>query len=403
MTEIHVSQAMLVCEAAGRWDLALELLKQKPASELCCSTAITCCNRHEQFRVAQKLFQSRSDWTEVKFYNTGMVAYAKDTRWEEVLRVMHQMALRSLQPDDTSRDIALAGASQAGQWRLALHFVGRSQRQICLAIAACGHGQREDLALEILRGMSAKGLEANVQAYNTAISACEKTANWQAAFQLFAEMISKEVDVTEVTYGALISACEKADEASLALSCLQSALTVSLADEKSFNPAILVCSRNSFWPQALELFAQLPARQLASKADSYNAVLDGLGTSPTAMKIFREALEKQIYPNLLYESLLDLHELSASSAKLATCWFLAEVLPKRRPWPKRFRPGIIVGQELHSPSSRRAESAGTHARVRPAVEELLRELHIDFKVKAGRVFLTLDGVDPKSLKSLFPP
>lgn len=28
--------------------------------------------------------------------------------------------------------------------------------------------------------MSAKGLEANVQAYNTAISACEKTANWQA-------------------------------------------------------------------------------------------------------------------------------------------------------------------------------------------------------------------------------
>eukprot|EP00913_Durusdinium_trenchii_P000551 g507.t1 len=252
--------------------------------------------------------------------------------------------------------------------------------------------------------MSAKGLEANVQAYNTAISACEKTANWQAAFQLFAEMISKEVDVTEVTYGALISACEKADEASLALSCLQSALTVSLADEKSFNPAILVCSRNSFWPQALELFAQLPARQLASKADSYNAVLDGLGTSPTAMKIFREALEKQILScKEDWLSLLDLHELSASSAKLATCWFLAEVLPKRRPWPKRFRPGIIVGQELHSPSSRRAESAGNCPKRAPhqCSEELLRELHIDFKVKAGRVFLTLDGVDPKSLSQIF--
>eukprot|EP00913_Durusdinium_trenchii_P000550 g506.t1 len=136
MTEIHVSQAMLVCEAAGRWDLALdgssgwELLKQKPASELCCSTAITCCNRHEQFRVAQKLFQSRSDWTEVKFYNTGMVAYAKDTRWEEVLRVMHQMALRSLQPDDAWRcEGRVRGANVVGErqsgWAVALGFALR--------------------------------------------------------------------------------------------------------------------------------------------------------------------------------------------------------------------------------------------------------------------------------------
>ncbi|CAL1173887.1 unnamed protein product [Cladocopium goreaui] len=393
-TEIHVSQAMLCCDAAGRWDVALELLRVHPESELCRRTAMACCNHQDLFRQSQRLFRSTTA-TEVLTFNTGMVAFSKQSLWEETLQLLWLMESKSLQPNAASRDIALAAISQvSGLWRLALQCCDfSSQRQFCLAMAACGASLQEEMALKVLRSMVSSRLEVNCQAYNAAISACEKKGNWQAALRLLDQMVTDEIEPTEVTYSAAITSCEKADRPQLSLGLLESALQNAVpAGETCFNPAILVCSRNSFWPQALLLFEDLPKRSLPQSDISFNAVLDGLGNSDTGVKIFRRALKMGIYPKLLTKTKwLDLHDLSVGPAILAIRWWLAEVVPTLAK-----DPGIIVGQELHTQEWQRAQ-------LRPAVKKLLEQLKIRCRWVHGVVRLDRRDLQPDYLKSLFPP
>ena len=77
------------------------------------------------------------------------------------------------------------------------------------AISACEKGRRWEQALRLLHEMWRSQLEPDVVSCNAAISACEKCRQLEQALNLLQEMERARLEPDVVSYNAAISACEK--------------------------------------------------------------------------------------------------------------------------------------------------------------------------------------------------
>lgn len=147
-------------------------------------------------------------------------------------------------------------------------------------IAACGRGQRPDLALELLCVMQQRyGVIPDARSYRNAAIACNKAQHdrlevrnglatyewWECALSLLRRMREGGIVPDVATYSATISACEAAGEWQRALGVLQAMMDdeSALAEDDTrlnifcFNAAISACEKGLAWVEALELYERM--------------------------------------------------------------------------------------------------------------------------------------------------
>ena len=147
-------------------------------------------------------------------------------------------------------------------------------------IAACGRGERPDLALDVLNGMQNKyGVRPDTRSYRNAAIALKKAQHdqlevkgglatyewWECALSLLRRMREEGMTPDVATYSATISACEAAGEWQRALGVLQAMMDDegNLGDDESllnlfcFNAAISACEKGWAWVEALEVYERM--------------------------------------------------------------------------------------------------------------------------------------------------
>jgi len=94
-------------------------------------------------------------------------------------------------------------------WQSALHVLGASRGGLPpkrsgptassygATISVCARCSQWQMALDLMREMPLRKIEADVLTYNTVISACEKSDRWREALDLLNEMRSKGMEPTD--------------------------------------------------------------------------------------------------------------------------------------------------------------------------------------------------------------
>lgn len=233
---------MAACVSAGKWELALEIMKLAARDGLhpnrvTYNTAISACARggRKAADALELLGEMRSSGLvpDTITYNSVMAACAWEGHWKEALSLLAEMETSTGvagSSDAYSYSSAITACGRGGQWERAAGLLDVMRRkrispgQVAYnaAIAACGEAGQWERAVDILREMELEGekeaaaaartgSEANPQAgengdvggtvrlpaasigpdtisYNSAINACSNAGEWQGAVSLLEEM-----------------------------------------------------------------------------------------------------------------------------------------------------------------------------------------------------------------------
>ena len=76
----------------------------------------------------------------------------------------------------------------------------------------CSHGKQRAMALQLLGGVEAKDIPANVATFNSCISACAQGKQWRRALDLLHSMEDERVIPDVISYSSAIEACEKGNQ-----------------------------------------------------------------------------------------------------------------------------------------------------------------------------------------------
>ncbi|CAJ1327877.1 unnamed protein product [Effrenium voratum] len=266
---------------------------------VCCSSAITCCQRASQWAHALHILASaRSESLVPDMYSFSAAITAqqqwrwallikpaamnqvvlssvissceKGRQWQLALLTLHQAPLERLVPDVFSRSAAIS----ACDWRLALGIL-RSQHLpsevVCsAAIHACSQSGRWEWAVALLRAMRRQRLRPGLIARNAVLHSLAQAKRWEAALAALLRLDRPD----EVSFGCVISACEKATQwpAALAVLTLMRSFTIR-ANEVCFGSAISACEKGSRWEPALRLLAAAEAAEAKADAAAVNAAI----------------------------------------------------------------------------------------------------------------------------------
>ena len=207
-------------------------------------------------------------------------------------------------------------------------------------------------------------VDPDVISYNAAISAYEKGGQWQQALKLFEAMPKAKVDPNVISYSATISACEKGGQ----------------------------------WQQALRLFEAMPKAKVDPDVISYNALFDSLKicNGPIGRHLFQHC-SLPTFSNLRKSgfSMIDLHDLSEGSARLALRHWLSASVANELQRNKTLSCIVVAGQG-HS----RKEWDTTD--VRQAALNLLHGLKLKASLlpkNPGRIRLDLTEKDLPALRN----
>lgn len=240
-----INTVMSACARAGRWELALEVMKKAQRQDGIHPTRVT--------------------------YNTAISACGRGGEVDQAVRLLREMRAAGLAPDAISFNSAIAACASRGQWKRALSLLaemeavaadggdgddeaeaeaeageGGARRRglpdaysFGSAIAACGRGGQWSLAVGLLSTMRRKGIAPGVVAFNAAISACGEAGQWERAVGLLRDMEAEAGERREVDGGG------GGDDG------------FSGPDRVSFNAAINACSNAGEWQQAVSLLAEM--------------------------------------------------------------------------------------------------------------------------------------------------
>jgi pentatricopeptide repeat domain-containing protein 1 len=200
-------------------------------------------------------------------------------------------------------------------------------------IAACGRGNRPDLALALLNEMRSNfGLRPDERSYRSAVIACNVAQHkvqglqsgrldanesdfewidfsvewWECALALFRRMREETLIPDKKTYSSVISACEAAGEWQRAIGVLE----IMIEEAKDgddfgslnlycFNSAISACEKGSAWVEALEIYERMiviggPISPNFITLSSMVLALEKAGQKELAQAKFEEGIRKRI-------------------------------------------------------------------------------------------------------------
>lgn len=200
-------------------------------------------------------------------------------------------------------------------------------------VAACGRGNRPDLALALLNEMrSTFGIKPDERSYRSAVMACNRAEHrrrklrsaaltidesdtgsidspvewWECGLSLLRRMREENIQPDSRTYSSVISACEAAGEWQRALGVLDTMIEttsdVSGSDSLNlycFNCAISACEKGGAWVEALEIYERMmdlgdPVSPNFITLSSLVLALDKAGQKELAQSKFEEGLKEKI-------------------------------------------------------------------------------------------------------------
>jgi pentatricopeptide repeat domain-containing protein 1 len=200
-------------------------------------------------------------------------------------------------------------------------------------IAACGRGNRPDLALALLNEMrSTFGILPDERSYRSTVMACNRAEHksrivrsgpliadesdtemmdssvewWECGLALFRRMREENITPDAKTYSSVISACEAAGEWQRALGVLETMIeTTNLGSGSSslnlycFNCAISACEKGGAWVEALEIYERMmdiggPVSPNFVTLSSLVLAFDKAGQKELAQSKFEEGVKKRI-------------------------------------------------------------------------------------------------------------
>eukprot|EP00439_Symbiodinium_sp_Y106_P024135 s722_g2.t4 len=419
---ISYSATINALEKGGQWQLAVNLLDSMceanlPADVITYNTTISACEKGGQWQLAMHLFDGMCKANlpaDVITYNATISACEKGGQWQMATHLFDQMCIASLPADAITYNATISACEKGGQWQLVLDLfdsmckVNLSTDVISYTatISACEQGEQWQLAMHLFDSIRNAKLEVNVSSYSATISACEKGGQWQLAMHLFDimgysatisacekggewqlamrlldSMRKANLPVDVITYNAAISVCTKGGQWLLALHLFDSMSKANLPfDVITCNAAIRACEQGEQWALAMHLFETMQKCKMSGSAVTYTAVLDAVCSQAQdhGYDLFLQARQAGLFGNLCKQgpALLDLLDMSASSAWMAVRWWLLEVMPPLLSQKPSYRGIIITGRGQPRPISHKAD-------LRESILAKLRDHGLSAEVQKG--------------------
>ena len=176
---------------------------------------------------------------------------------------------------------------------------------------------------------------------------------------------------------------------------------ISFNCEVSFGSTIVASGKSHQWRVALLLFMDMLSTGISPNRVCYNQVLEAIVPIEIGCEIFRQALSKRTWPNMLHDngSKIDLHDHSCGSGQLAVRWWLVEVVAERLASDRNSKAFTVV---TGWGKSREAWQTGD---LQEEVSHLLRDCGISCEAhptNPGCLRVDCSAVAPSRLQALFP-
>ncbi|CAE7564229.1 unnamed protein product, partial [Symbiodinium necroappetens] len=188
--------------------------------------------------------------------------------WEKALALMRSLQSRGLMPSVQFCGAIITACEKSCQWERALSLLrrmgelsaGPDVMAFNTSIAACGKGRRWKDAVLLLAEMSSSELLPSV-----VMSALERSRQWMLAVMIMDGILARGLEADYITWNSVISACESGSQWAQALRMLHRARLCFVADpsgmpqklKRGTNSVISACGKASRWPLGVQLLRMM--------------------------------------------------------------------------------------------------------------------------------------------------
>ena len=407
---IHYNVAVGACAAAGRWEEAVQLLREladvadgapprrahagagaSPEARAF-TMGIEACGKAGQPAAALELLgvMRRVTPPDVVAYNAAIKAMVDSEQAKGLLREMKEHGVPFNRATYTNLIHVLGAARQTGQ---ALAVLDRMPTPDAVAynaaISACAATGAWEEAIGLLGRMEGAGVAPTVVSYASALGACANGSRPLRGAALFRLMRWRGVRPDAVATSAAITAATRGGRPAAALALFETMRGEGdlKADAVMYNAALHACAVGGDGRAALRLHREMRAEGVAPNDVTYSALLQALWDQPEATVLLEEAMgASSTFRRALRATpasgwLLDLHTFSPGAAVALALWLLSRLCKletQGAPLPPAVR--IVTGWGRHTPSWR-----GDRAAVRRAVTAALRVCGVPTVAAEGHV------------------
>ncbi|XP_071739113.1 pentatricopeptide repeat-containing protein At3g29290 [Rutidosis leptorrhynchoides] len=232
----------------------------------------------------------------------GIMAFAKDGRWDYALSVFRGMMKRKENPNIIIFNALIHSLGNNGQVGLAfkvydclksLGHVPTSYTWNALLVALCRDEQYGDALRLFERVQQESRDELGLPLYNTALTACKQIGAWRRALQILWEMENLGLMIPVTSYCRVIGACEVGNEPKVALQVYQRMVhQKQTPDTLTLLSLIRSCIWGSLYDEVHEILKLVPPN-----AHLYNAAVQGFclrKKTESATKLYQEMRELEL-------------------------------------------------------------------------------------------------------------
>lgn len=325
---------------AGLWQEALAFLEAMRLRRIdpdayAYNNVMAASRKVNDFSVAPMLLQSmRQEQVQVDAWSYSQAIDASNAlaTWETSLEYLRELQETQVEGNSVILSAAITACQLGQQPQMARQLLKTARRQgtgpdvqaYTAAITACGTASLWDSALEVLQDMRAAECEPNLFSYNAAMGACQAALEWERALSLYFSLGRAHLTPDTTSYNLLLSSCARCSQREqvewlvqrmyqqqlspdeVTFNCLSSLLTERRdredflrrlkaaglrPDVRTYNPMISACAESQGWEEAVTIFDEMMANEVAPDIKSHNRLLDVCATTASwtvVLSLFEE-------------------------------------------------------------------------------------------------------------------
>ncbi|CAE8643320.1 unnamed protein product, partial [Polarella glacialis] len=272
------------------------------------NSVITACGRGLQPSLALELLgevRCRRLSPTIVTFNSALSSCDGSGRWREALGLLLELCQQRLEIQPASMSAALGALAQGMQWELGLFLLGGARRRglqtdallESAAINIYAKGILWQEALCRLTGMRRLGARPDAASYVAACNACDLALQWEQAVIQWEALRAGGVPPSREPLNAVASACSSVGLWQLALSWLQSASLLRLADSVTCNSVLSACAAASRWLEALVLLGSVELRPDLLSFNTGMSSCEWGGAWSHCLQLHRKLLGSRLVPD----------------------------------------------------------------------------------------------------------